>query len=175
MATQMYVPLNTEIVLANTDVKALSKYENFQCIALGATNGAAQRAFNPSIVRKTVEEFLPELEAAIGKPECLILVVGLGGVTGTVSAAVLAKRMKERSIPVVVAATVPFSIEGERRRIAQQAVQDLNSLDLPTLVVDLADFEKSHGDKPMVDVFRNAVQTLTQMVQSHVNEAELHV
>lgn len=171
MAVQMRAPLKADVILANTDVKALTKYHDIRCLTLEIIDGSNRSPCNPSAGSRAAQESLPQLEAAVGKPELLVLVVGLGGVTGTGAATVVSKWAHERSIPVVVATTIPFSIESERRMVAQQAIKDLNSMLIPTLIVDLANLEKSHADKPLIELFNYAAEILTQMVQSYAVEA----
>jgi cell division protein FtsZ len=83
---------------------------------------------DPSLARAAAEQDMELLRNLCQGIDLLFLVTGLGGGTGTGIAPVLARVAKESGALVLGVATLPFDIEGARRRHqAQQGLLELKS------------------------------------------------
>lgn len=69
-------------------------------------------------------------------PEFLVLVVGLSGRSGATITEFICNIAKEKNIPTIIVATLPYEFEGEKRIIkAQQQLNHLNQLEVPIHVI----------------------------------------
>jgi cell division protein FtsZ len=81
---------------------------------------------DPDFARELVAQDLNVLEEILGPVEQAILLVGVGGGTGSGASQALAEWLRERGVRVVVLAVTPFSFEAKRRmETAVRAVADL--------------------------------------------------
>jgi cell division protein FtsZ len=82
----------------------------------------------PSLARAAAEQDLSLLRSLCQDVHLLFLVTGLGGGTGTGIAPVLARIAKESGALVLAVATLPFDLEGTRRRdLAQRGLEELKA------------------------------------------------
>jgi cell division protein FtsZ len=83
---------------------------------------------DPSLARAAAELDVPLLRNLCHDLDLLFLVTGLGGGTGTGVAPVLARVAKESGALVIAVCTLPFDLEGSRRRRqAQQGLEELKA------------------------------------------------
>jgi cell division protein FtsZ len=89
------------------------------CRGLGAGN-------DPTKGREAAKESAEEIRRAIEDADLLFITAGLGGGTGTGGAPVVAEIAKELGILTVAVVTLPFTVEGlKRRRNAEKALNEL--------------------------------------------------
>jgi cell division protein FtsZ len=114
-------------VILHTSARWLESIQAPEKILLGAdlTHGLGAGG-DPSLARAAAEHDLSLLKNLCQGVDLLFLVTGLGGGTGTGIAPVLARVAKESGALAVALATLPFDIEGARRR--HQAEQGLKEL-----------------------------------------------
>ncbi len=119
--------IDGDIVAINTDVQALTgsiagvKVQIGQTITRGLGAGG-----DPEIGRTAAEEGIGEILGALVDATIVLLVVGLGGGTGSGAAPVIAEIAREHNAMLIVVATLPFHFEGRRR--ADQAMASLDAL-----------------------------------------------
>lgn len=118
---------NVELMVANTDVRALSGSVTTDRIVLGQglTRGLGAGG-DPDLGRAAALESIAQVGERLIGASLVILLAGLGGGTGSGSAPCIAQIAREQGAHVAVLATLPFSFEGRRRR--EQALAALEEL-----------------------------------------------
>jgi cell division protein FtsZ len=125
-----------EFVVANTDAQALAQSKAEQRIQLGArlTEGLGAGA-KPEVGRAAAEESLDEILEHLGDAHMVFITAGMGGGTGTGSAPVIARAVRELGILTVGVVTKPFHFEGDKRmRVAEQGIDELQQF-VDTLII----------------------------------------
>jgi cell division protein FtsZ len=117
-----------EFIVCNTDAQALDASPVPSRIQLGYTLTEGRGAgSNPEKGKNAAIENIDELKTILGKGTKMVFVTaGMGGGTGTGAAPVIAAAAKEMGILTVGIVTIPFMMEGNRRK--QQAEDGLNEL-----------------------------------------------
>ncbi|HET6408881.1 MAG TPA: cell division protein FtsZ, partial [Chthoniobacteraceae bacterium] len=108
-----------DLIAVNTDAQVLTGSVASRKIQIGQsiTRGLGAGG-DPEVGREAAMEDQSDLRQVIGDGNIVILVVGLGGGTGSGAAPLIAEIAREQGAMVVVVATVPFNFEG-KRRVAQ--------------------------------------------------------
>ncbi len=116
-----------EILVANTDFRALSASITQERIVLGQrlTRGLGTGG-DPDLGRSAALESMGQVTARLQGASLVILLVGLGGGTGSGAAPCIAEAARQMGAHVAVFATLPFSFEGRRR--SEQAQEGLDAL-----------------------------------------------
>ena len=105
-----------EFIVANTDQQVLNVSQAEHKIQLGKTitkgRGAGTR---PEVGREAALEAKEEIEDALRGADMVFITAGMGGGTGTGSAAVVAEIAKGLGCLTVAIVTKPFKFEGPKR------------------------------------------------------------
>ena len=123
-------------VVANTDAQALAQSKSEHRIQLGArlTEGLGAGA-KPEVGRAAAEESLEEILEHVGDSHMVFITAGMGGGTGTGSAPVIARAVRELGILTVGVVTKPFHFEGDRRmKVAEHGIDELQQY-VDTLII----------------------------------------
>ncbi len=118
-----------EFICANTDAQALKNVNGGTALQLGAsvTQGLGAGA-DPDIGRQSALEDRDRIAEVLGDANMVFITAGMGGGTGTGSAAVVASVAKELGILTVAVVTRPFGFEGKKRAaIADAGIRELES------------------------------------------------
>jgi cell division protein FtsZ len=113
----------------NSDAQALNslQLENKVLVGSSVTRGLGAGG-DPEIGARAVDADRATLAGLVEDTDLIILVVGLGGGTGTMAALLLAELALETDAIVIAFATIPFTFEGGRRReIAQTGLDKLRN------------------------------------------------
>jgi cell division protein FtsZ len=116
-------------VAIHTSARILESTQTPERILIGSdlTHGLGVGG-DPSLARAAAEHDLPLLKALCQDVDLMFIVTGLGGGTATGVAPVLARVAREAGVLVVGVATLPFEIEGaRRRRQAEQGLQEFKA------------------------------------------------
>ncbi len=118
-----------EFAAVNTDAQSLATSPVPERLAIGRARtrglGAGGEA---ALGRAAAEADRPALDALVRDVDLVVLLVALGGGTGSGAAPVLAKAAGEAGAMVIAFVTLPFSWEGERRtRQAHEAIDLLRA------------------------------------------------
>jgi cell division protein ftsZ len=119
--------LDIDLIIANTDMKALENSPAHTKIQLGEkiTKGLGA-GMMPEIGCKAAEESREEIKSALEYSDIVFIASGLGGGTGTGAAPVIAKVANEVGALTVSVVTMPFSFEGKKRRqLAEMGLSEL--------------------------------------------------
>ncbi|WGF86206.1 cell division protein FtsZ [Marinivivus vitaminiproducens] len=125
-----------EFVVANTDAQALARALTERRIQLGPsiTNGLGAGS-RPEVGRMAAEESIGEILDHVQGSHMVFITAGMGGGTGTGSAPVIAKAVREQGILTVGVVSKPFQFEGRHRmRAAEQGLEELQQY-VDTLIV----------------------------------------
>jgi cell division protein FtsZ len=120
----------TEAPLAavHTDSRVLGQSSLETNLLLGSRLTRGLKAGDPDVGRAIAEGETERLMELCADVDLLLLVVGLGGSTGSGVAPVLARVAREAGVLVLAVATLPFELEGRRRgEQAQLALRELRT------------------------------------------------
>lgn len=107
---------NVDFVVCNTDSQALGKCTVFERVLLGDKGLGA--GGNAEVGREIAEADKEKIEDLLGsETEMVFIAACMGGGTGTGVAPVVARTAKEKGILTVAVVTLPFSFEGEAKRM----------------------------------------------------------
>jgi cell division protein FtsZ len=125
-----------DCIVVNTDAQVLdlSLAEHKIQIGVKATKGLGTGT-DPELGKRSAEEDLDKVMAALEGADIAFITAGMGGGTGSGVAPVIARALREKGILSIAIVTKPFLFEGKRRtRVADQAIQSL-AQDVDTLIV----------------------------------------
>ncbi len=163
-----------EFIAMNTDAQALAVTEAALRIQLGERITRGLGAGGDHIMgRKAAEESRDEIKQAVGGSDMVFITAGMGGGTGTGSAAMVAEVARQSGALTIAVVTKPFSFEGTHRsRVAEEGIMDLVDK-VDTLVIipndrllDLCD-QKTGVDgafKMADEVLHHGVQAIAEVV-----------
>ena len=126
-ALQIEGPGDVRLAAVNTDAQTLGHRSIVEKRVIGAsvTRGLGAGG-EVDIGRAAAESDRAALAGMIAGVDLIILVVGLGGGTGSAVAPVIAELAEQTDALVLAFATLPFSFEGARRkRIAEESLGEL--------------------------------------------------
>ncbi len=160
---------NVEFIAINTDKQALMLSHANQKIQIGEklTKGLGAGA-NPEIGQKAAEESREEITSAIKGANMVFITAGMGGGTGTGSAAVVAEIAKGLGCLTVAIVTKPFKFEGPKRMdYALVGIDELRK-HVDTIVVIPNDRLRDIIDRstPLTAAFKEVDNVLRLGVQS---------
>lgn len=158
-----------EFIAANTDLQVLNSSKADVKIQLGVslTDGKGAGA-DPTIGKEAAIESKKEIEEALAGADMVFVACGMGGGTGTGSAAVVAEIAQSLGALTVAIVTKPFSFEGPRRmKNALAGIEELKK-HVDTLIVIPNDRLREIIDKstPMSEAFKEVDNVLRRGVQS---------
>lgn len=159
---------NIEFWVANTDKQALEIAQTPNKMQLGSklTRGLGAGG-NPETGRLAAEESSEFISQAIDGADMIFITAGMGGGTGTGSAAVIADIAREKNILTVGVVTKPFSFEGRRRvKLAEEGIKQLkDKVDALIIIPNDRLLEITERQTSMTDAFSLADNVLLQAVQ----------
>lgn len=170
-----------DFVIYNTDAQALQNnpIENKVQLGVNSTQGLGAGA-KPEVGEAAALESIEEIKESLGKNTKMVFVTaGMGGGTGTGAAPIIAKTAREMGILTVGIVTVPFSVEGKRRK--QQAEQGLEKLrdNVDSLIVinndrlvqHYEDLPFSEGLSRADEILTNAAKGMAEVITGffHIN------
>ena len=160
-----------EYIAINTDAQALAVCEAPTKLQIGQklTKGRGVGG-DPNLGSKAAEESRDEIRELVSGADMVFVTAGMGGGTGTGSAAIVAEEAKQGGALTIGIVTLPFTFEGVgRRQIADEGIIRLFEK-VDTLVIipndrllDLCDPKTSidNAFRLADDVLRHGVQAIT--------------
>lgn len=116
-----------KFIAMNTDVQHLIKMRADKKILLGkATTKGMGAGSNPSVGEAAAKESQNEIKEALKDGMMVFISCGMGGGTGTGSAAIIAEQARAAGALTIAVVTLPFSSEGKVR--FQNALEGLDKL-----------------------------------------------
>ena len=158
-----------EFIVANTDLQVLnvSKAETKLQIGKSITNGLGAGA-NPDVGREAALESKKEIEEALSGADMVFVTCGMGGVTGTGAAPIVAEIAQDLGALTVGIVTKPFRFEGKKRMDhAEIGIEELRH-HVDTIIVIPNDRLRDIIDRttPMMEAFKEVDNVLRRGVQS---------
>ena len=157
-----------DFICANTDTQALKRADGATSLKLGSnlTKGLGAGA-NPEIGRQAAEGDREAIQELLADADMIFITAGMGGVTGTGAAPVVASIAKEMGALTVAVVTKPFKFEGPRRMTsAEQGLAALvEEVDSLITIPNQRLIEVLGGNTTMTDAFAKADDVLKGAVQ----------
>ena len=163
-----------EFIAVNTDAQALDTSCAAKKIVIGEkiTRGKGAGS-NPEIGKRSAEESIESIKAALNGADMVFITAGMGGGTGTGAAPVIAKAARELGILTVGIVTKPFGFEGKRRfSQAETGVAELSKY-VDSLIVIPNDRLRQVEDTRITlanafeiadDVLRRGVKSISEVI-----------
>jgi cell division protein FtsZ len=152
-----------EFMVCNTDGQALQNSPVPIKVQLGKELTLGRGAGNePGVGREAALEDQNELESLLmPNTKMVFLTAGMGGGTGTGAAPVIAEICRKLDILTVAIVTLPFSFEGEKRRLqAIEGVRQLKDHVDALLIIHNDRLREIYGDQKLSVAFGNADNVL---------------
>lgn len=152
-----------DFMVCNTDEQALRNSPVPLKVQLGKQLTLGRGAGNePGMGREAAKEDLKEVESLlVPDTKMIFLTAGMGGGTGTGAAPVIAELCKELGILTVGIVTLPFSFEGEKRKLqAYEGIRAMRNHVDALLVIHNDRLREIYGDQKLSVAFANADDVL---------------
>jgi cell division protein FtsZ len=144
-----------QTVVVNTDARALAECRAMAKIQIGKgrTEGLGAGG-DPVLGRTAAEDDIEDLKLIFADTQLLIVVVGLGGGTGSGVAPLILRGAREAGVSTICFATMPFRFEGDQRRsLADKTVAALQDVCSALIVVPNDRLFETVGDQGVATTF----------------------
>ncbi|MDT8880913.1 hypothetical protein RSO68_15705 [Halomonas saccharevitans] len=111
----------------NTDQEPLASLPPGQQLVIGPQCCGGKGASSPARGRLAAEESLSDIRARLPDSGKVVLMAGLGGGAGTGALSIVANEAIQRGLEPLIAVTLPFRLESERREEALSALKELEA------------------------------------------------
>jgi cell division protein FtsZ len=157
-----------QFILASTDVKTIKASQADVNIQLGktTTKGLGAGAI-PEMGKKAAQESMAEIESAIAGADMLILTAGMGGGTGTLAAAEIAKCARSLDILTLAFVTTPFRLEGGKR--AKYAAEGIAQLEQSAHSMIVVANEMLFSVLGPQTYFRDAIEACNEILRKAIS------
>lgn len=121
---------NVRLCIMSLDERLGRECGNVEFVQLGAgLNHGLGSGGDPEVARLAIQESAGQIDDLLRGARLLVMVVGLGGGTGSGVAPVLASKAREAGVFLVSVVVMPFSFEGARRRKqAETALEEIATI-----------------------------------------------
>ncbi len=169
LAQQAHKRIGGRFLAINTDSEQLKGLSAGQGLVIGPHSCGGKSAVSPARGRKAVEESLDDIRALLPDSGKAVLLAGLGGGAGTGAMPTLAKEVIQQDLNLLVAVTLPFGLEAERREAALAGLKELEATGATIITHDHA--EHLSGFSGLEEALASSAEALAERVQLWV-EAE---
>ena len=163
-----------EFIAVNTDNQALDSSCATKKLIIGdkITRGKGAGS-NPEVGKRSAEESIEAVKAALEGADMVFVTAGMGGGTGTGAAPVIAKAARDLGILTVGIVTKPFAFEGLRRsKQAEAGIAELSKFVDSLIIIPnerLKQVEDNHitlanAFEIADDVLRRGVQSVSNLI-----------
>ena len=153
-----------DFMVCNTDQQALDISPVPCKIQLGSTLTEGRGAGSqPEVGKNAAIENIEDIKEVLGNNTKMVFVTaGMGGGTGTGAAPVIAGAAKEMGILTVAIVTIPFGLEGRKRRLqAEEGLAELKKNVDTLLIINNDKLREIYGNLKMGDAFAHADDVLS--------------
>ncbi len=156
------------LVVVNTDIRALEDASPSRKIKIGQIRtGGSGTGGNVELGRLSAEDDIDKIKPYLKNAELLILVVALGGGTGTGATQVILEQAKRDGCHILCFVTTPFTFEGETRiDCAKKALPDLCKVSDAVISIPNDLLFESIGRNKMSQAFIKADETVGTAIRS---------
>jgi len=166
LARRTHKMVGGRFMAINTDRSQLEDLPPEQRLVIGPKICGGMGATSPARGRQAVEESLGDIRARLPDSGKVVILAGLGGGAGTGAMPTLAKEVIQRDLDLLVAVTLPFGLEAERRDAALAGLKELEASSAKIITHDHA--EHLTGSMSLEDALGNSAEALAQRVQSWI-------
>jgi cell division protein FtsZ len=158
-----------EIIACNTDQQHLKISEADKKFLIGKdlTRGLGCGGF-PQKGQEAAQESLSEIKESLKGSDMVFVCAGMGGGTGTGSAAVVAQVAKDMGAIVIGTVTMPFKIERARCDKAEWGLAQLRKASDTVIVIDNNRLVQIAGNLPVQQAFAVANELVSTMIKGIV-------
>ncbi|MFC2991632.1 hypothetical protein [Halomonas tibetensis] len=167
LAQQAHKLVSGRFMAINTDRKQLEDLPPEERLVIGTKCCGGLSATSPARGRQAVEESLGDISARLPNSGKVVLLAGLGGGAGTGAMPTLAKEFIQRDLNLLVAVTLPFGLEAERREAALAGLKELEATGATIITHDLS--ESINGSMGLEEILVTSAEDLAQRAQSWIN------
>ena len=121
---------------------------------------------NPNIGMQCAESAYGGFKKMLKNTELVFITAGMGGGTGTGAAPVVAEIARRQKSMVISIATMPFSIEGNRRETAIQGVKRLREYSNSMIILENDKLLEVVPDLPMDQAFGIMDSLISELIKS---------
>ncbi|NPA85864.1 MAG: cell division protein FtsZ [bacterium] len=159
-----------ELIAMNTDAQHLLYTKAHRKLILGKKLCRGLGAGNdPTKGREAAKESAEEIRKYLEGTDLLFITCGLGGGTGTGGAPVVAEIAKELGILTVCVVTLPFTVEGlKRRKNAEKAYNELLKVADTVIKIKNDKLLELEPDLPVNQAFKKADEILASTIKNIV-------
>ena len=153
-----------DFMVCNTDQQALDISPVPCKIQLGSTLTEGRGAGSqPEVGKNAAIENIEDIKQVLSNNTKMVFVTaGMGGGTGTGAAPVIAGAAKEMGILTVAIVTIPFGLEGRKRRLqAEEGLAELKKNVDTLLIINNDKLREIYGNLKMGDAFAHADDVLS--------------
>ncbi|PRY69868.1 hypothetical protein [Halomonas ventosae] len=163
LARRAHELVGGQFMAINTDREPLEEMPTEQSLVIGPKTCGGKGATSPARGRQAAEESLGDIRARLPDSGKVVLLAGLGGGAGTGAMPTLAKEVIQRDLNLLVAVTLPFGLEAERREAARAGLKELEATGATIITHDHA--EHRAGSMSLEAALGNSAEALAQRVQ----------
>lgn len=158
-----------EIIACNTDQQHLDVSAADQKFLMGktVTKGLGCGGF-PEKGAEAAQESMNEIKSMLKGADMVFVCAGMGGGTGTGSAAIIAQVAKDTGSIVIGTVTMPFKIERARVDKAEYGLQQLRKASDTVIVIDNNRLVEIAGNLPVQQAFAVANELVATMIKGIV-------
>src|SRR3989338_100559 len=155
-----------DILAINTDAQhlAITQAHKKSLIGKDTTRGLGAGGY-PEVGRKAAEENRTQLKQALEGADLVFITAGMGGGTGTGSAAVVSEIAKSMGAIVIGAVTMPFKMEGTRINKAEDGLSKLRTVSDTVVVIENQKLLEYAGSMPLAQAFALADELISMMIK----------
>ena len=155
------------LVALNTDAQHLVETKCDEKILIGKKKTGGRGAGSvPQVGEESARENSTDIENTVTDADMVFVTAGMGGGTGTGSAPVVAEKAKEAGALTVAVVTLPFTAEGEQRRInAEAGIKQLRQAADTVIVIPNDRLLDTVGEMPVKKAFKIADEVLMRSVK----------
>lgn len=166
-------------ISVNTDKEHLENKKADEKMLIGASQNEGMGAGGkPAIGERCAESASGGFKKLFSDAELVFLTTGLGGGTGTGAAPVITEIARRCGALVIAIVTLPFSVEGNRKKLAWKGVERIESYANSTIILDNdkllevspdTSIDQGFGvmDSVISDLIKSVTETITK--QSLIN------
>ena len=163
LAQQAHKRIGGRFLAINTDSEPLKDLPAGQGLVIGPHSCGGKSAVSPARGRKAVEESLDDIRALLPDSGKAVLFAGLGGGAGTGAMPTLAREVIQRDLNLLVAVTLSFGREAERREAALAGLKALEAIGATIITHDHA--EHLTGFAGLEEALAGSAESLAERVQ----------
>lgn len=117
-----------DLALIDADNRSMDGVRHANCLLLGESPSEVGCAGMPQLAEARMRSLQPITSHFLDQAELVLLMTGLGGGSGSGAAIEFARQASQAGCMVIAVAGIPFEVQEERQKIANQALSRLNEI-----------------------------------------------